>query len=72
MNGFGNSVPPSTEHVIIYFLQKDSSQAEATAFYDHHKKRKWMNRRHQKISNWKICAWDWILKHSEMEAISNS
>jgi hypothetical protein len=70
MDGFGNSVPPLMEHVIIYFLQKNSSQA--SAFFDHYKKRKWKNKRRQKIANWKICAWEWILNHSEVETSSNS
>jgi len=60
--GFGNAVPPSKEHVVIYFLQKELSETEAIRFYNHFQKKKWKNQRHKKIANWKVAAWDWILK----------
>jgi len=59
--GLGTSVPPLKEHVLIYFLQKNSSEAEAIFFYDQFQKRKWKNKRNRKVANWKTAAWCFLL-----------
>ncbi|MCQ6958777.1 hypothetical protein [Mucilaginibacter aquariorum] len=60
-NGFGTSVPPLKDHVLIYFLQKGAKEEDALNFYGHFHKRKWRNNRHAQLCNWKIAAWNWIL-----------
>jgi hypothetical protein len=59
--GKGTSVPPSKEHVMIYFLQKNATYSEAVNFYQYFQRKKWKNNRSKRISNWKIAAWNWIL-----------
>jgi len=62
VNGLGNNVPPLREHVIIYFLQKGTSENVATSFYDYFNARRWRNQRNKKVQNWKVAAWNWILE----------
>ncbi len=59
--GMGASVPPLKNHVVIYFSQKNIQEVEALNFYKHFSKRKWKNKRNEKVNNWKIIAWEWIL-----------
>jgi hypothetical protein len=61
--GGGISVPPKLDHVIIYFVQKDRSEQEASAFYIGMLARKWKNAKGMKIKNWKQHAWAWILNN---------
>lgn len=58
--GTGTSVPPTKNHVLIYFSQKGAQEENALDFYEHSQKKKWKNNRDKKIGNWKIAAWNWI------------
>ena len=58
--GLGTSVPPTKNHVLIYFLQKGAQEENALNFYGHFQKMKWKNKRNTKLSNWKIAAWNWM------------
>ena len=58
----GKSIPPLKEHVVIYFLQKGCSENLALDFFRHFDERKWRNLQGDSLSNWKVNAWDWILK----------
>jgi hypothetical protein len=60
-DGLGRSVPPSREHVLIYFSQKGIAASSANYFYDHCRTKKWRTETNRKISNWKQSAWLWIL-----------
>lgn len=60
--GNGIDVPPSTNHVIIYFNQKGHCKEQALRFISHFNKRSWKNFRGEVLSNWKQIAWKWILK----------
>ena len=57
--GNGQLVPPIKKHVLIYFQQKGRSEKEALLFFEHFSKRKWLNRRNTRLSNWKVAAWEW-------------
>jgi hypothetical protein len=59
--GMGTAVPPSKNHVLINFLQKGAQEDNALNFYEHFQKKKWKNKRSNKLGNWKIAAWNWIL-----------
>jgi hypothetical protein len=61
INGKGSSVPPTKEHVLIYFSQKDAPKSAAVAFYDYFHARNWNSKRNRKMINWKCMAWIWIL-----------
>ena len=69
--GAGTAVPPLKQHVVVYFQQKEATEAEALVFYNHYQKRKWKNGRHKKMANWKVAAWEWLLK-SYLHARPNS
>ncbi|WP_343748149.1 hypothetical protein [Fluviicola sp.] len=56
-SGKGDNVPPTKEHVTIYFLEKGESEEAANNFFDHYDKRRWRNRAGQLIQNWKAHAW---------------
>ena len=62
--GMGTSVPPSKEHVQIYFSQKGAPDSAALDFYNFFNARKWRNQRRKKIPNWKFAAWIWIINTS--------
>lgn len=68
--GFGTSVPPSKDHVLIYFLQKGAKEEDALNFYGHFHKRNWRNNRQAQLCNWKIAAWNWILNIEILESQS--
>jgi type III secretory pathway component EscR len=59
--GMGTAVPPTKNHVLIYFLQKGAQEENALNFYAHFQKKKWKNNKNTKLNNWKIAAWNWIL-----------
>ena len=61
MNGYGKQVPPLKAHVLIYFLEKGAAESQADAFFLHFQRRKWLNYKGHKLSNWKAAAWVWIL-----------
>ena len=63
-DGFGTSVPPSIESVVVYFDQK-SVLAVARDFYDEHESRKWKNHTGQPVTNWKVCAAEWIYNYRQ-------
>jgi len=62
VKGLGKNVPPSKEHVVIYFLQKGCSEQNALEFYQYFKDKDWKNNQNKQLSNWKMAAWEWILK----------
>lgn len=62
MEGLGKSIPPLKEYVKIYFLQKGCSEYEAMEFYRYFDAKQWTNNRGKILSNWKMAAWEWILK----------
>lgn len=62
VSSFGKDVPPLKEHVIIYFIQKGCLEKEAINFFMHYNERNWKNNRGTTLSNWKMTAWEWILK----------
>ena len=55
-NGKGSSIPPSKQHVLIYFSQKNAPESAAVDFYDYFQARKWNNTRNRKVKNWKHIA----------------
>lgn len=63
MSGFGRTVPPSWEHVKIYFLEKQQSPKNARAFFDYYSVKKWLNSNGNTLTNWKALAWQWILNN---------
>ncbi|MDB4926757.1 hypothetical protein [Mucilaginibacter sp.] len=62
--GMGTSVPPTKNHVLIYFSQKGAPDSAAIDFYNFFNARKWQNQRRKKVSNWKFAAWIWIINIS--------
>jgi hypothetical protein len=58
--GFGGQIPPSLQHVSIYFIQKGFSDNDALDFFNHYESKRWLNKEGILIKNWKITAWEWI------------
>lgn len=58
--GFGKIVPPSYEHVRIYFLEKGQSLKDAYEFYESYNRTDWLNNKGHLIKDWKMHAWQWI------------
>lgn len=61
-DGFGKNIPPLKKYVLIYFSQKGLSEPEAIHFFDHFNQKNWSNHQGKILSNWKMTAWEWILK----------
>ncbi len=62
--GFGKDIPPTKEHVIIYFIQKGCVAQNALNFYSYFSEKNWKNNRGNLLSNWKRAAWEWILNRN--------
>lgn len=62
IDGFGKSVPPVKEHVIVYFIQKGFSEKEALSFFNFYNNRGWASKHNRLIKDWKRTAWQWIMK----------
>lgn len=60
IDGYGRSIPPQINHVIIYFLQKGKSEKDALDFFYYYSEVKWRNRTGHLIKDWKMHAWEWI------------
>lgn len=59
-SGYGNMIPPSKEHVIIWFLQNNSTKELAIDFYKKYATQHWRNNKGIAIKDWKMRAWDWL------------
>jgi len=68
--GCGDEMPPSLQHVKIYFDQKGLCAKAAEAFYQYHQKRKWKTEKGCPIRNWKVCASHWIWMHQQQKPLS--
>lgn len=58
--GKGNQVPPSFDHVQVYFLQRSLDKEEADRFYKFYSDVGWIGERGKPIRNWKTAAGKWI------------
>lgn len=63
-DGFGTSMPPPLAVVAIYFDQKSMADCVCD-FYDEHELRQWKNQTGQPITNWKVCATEWIYNYRQ-------
>ena len=61
--GTGIQVPPSVQHVAIYFMQKGCAEDLALEFFNYYEQRRWENIHGKLIKNWKATAWEWIWSH---------
>lgn len=59
--GFGYQIPPQDKHVEMYFIQNGRSEKEAKEFIDHYRSLSWIGKKGQKIGDWKMYAWHWII-----------
>lgn len=66
-DGYGAAVPPSLQHVKIYFDQKGLTEKAAEDFYLHYKARKWKTEKGCPIRNWKVAAanWMWVQRQNK-------
>ncbi|SDE88647.1 hypothetical protein SAMN05216464_110187 [Mucilaginibacter pineti] len=60
MKGCGNQIPPKKKDVIVWFIQKDSNEITALAFFTFYAMKNWQNSRGHIIADWKVKAWDWL------------
>lgn len=63
-DGFGTSIPPSFANVQIYFDQKGLLDV-APDFYEEHELKEWKSQTNIQITNWKVCAAEWIFNHRQ-------
>jgi hypothetical protein len=63
-DGFGASVPPSLGTLTIYFDQKGEREI-ARDFYEEHELRQWKSATGQLVTNWKVCAAEWIYNYRQ-------
>ena len=60
-SGFGPDVPPSEEHVRIYFDEKGYPPVEAEKFFNYFQSNGWLVGGRTKMKDWKAAARNWIL-----------
>ena len=65
--GSGKQVPPLKDHVFIYFIEKGASEKLADGFFQHYTDLQWKTNRLKPLSNWKVAAWEWILKYHVLQ-----
>ena len=63
-DGLGTSMPPSFTSIEIYFDQK-SLVAIARDFFTEYELREWKTATGHPITNWKVCAADWIYDYRQ-------
>lgn len=63
-DGFGTSVPPSLTSIEIYFDQKGVLKI-AAIFFDEYEARQWKSVTGQPVTNWKVCAAEWIYNYRQ-------
>jgi hypothetical protein len=54
-------LPPSLEHVTIYFLEKGQPQREAEKFFNYFESNGWLVGGKAKMKDWKAAARNWML-----------
>ncbi len=60
-DGFGPGVPPTEEHVRIYFDEKGFPPVEAEKFYNYFQSNGWLVGGRSKMKDWKAATRNWIL-----------
>jgi hypothetical protein len=63
VEGYGETVPPSWQHVTIYFDQKGLLEKVANDFFQYYETRNWETEKGYPIRNWKVTASNWIWMH---------
>jgi len=58
--GLGSHVPPTWEHVRIFFGQAGFPEIEARQFFRHYEEMQWKGLKGGLIRNWKTKAQEWI------------
>lgn len=69
-DGCGGAVPPSFQHVRIYFDQKGLKEKAAEGFYLYYKGRRWNTDKGCPIRNWKVAASNWIWMYQQNKPLS--
>ncbi len=59
-SGFGNCIPPTLQHLRIYFEQKGLPSLSAESFYSYCQQRNWKTKTGIPIKNWKAAANNWM------------
>lgn len=70
--GCGSVMPPTFQHVNIYFQQRGISEKGAKGFYYFYKSRKWRTDKGCPITNWKVAANNWIYQYQQNKPVSIS
>ncbi|WP_198405698.1 hypothetical protein [Chitinophaga caeni] len=69
-DGCGGTVPPSLQHVKIYFDQKGLPEKAAEGFFRYYQARKWKTEKGCPVRNWKVAATNWIWLHQQQRPMS--
>jgi hypothetical protein len=56
-----NTIPPELSNVIVFFIEKNTSQIDAEKFYNHFQSNGWLVGGKSKMKDWKAAARNWIL-----------
>ncbi len=64
--GLGRDIPPTIQHVTIYFIQKGLTEQHAVSFFKQLEVLKWETLYGNPIRNWKTFALDWIWEMKEL------
>lgn len=59
----GKQIPPCPDHVMIWFLQKGSTEVMAQGFLKNATSTGWRNKKGEPIKDWKMAAWHWLWKN---------
>ncbi|MFA9391836.1 MAG: hypothetical protein ACERKD_18645 [Prolixibacteraceae bacterium] len=59
--GFGPDIPPSQQHVRIYFDEKGYSPVEGEKFFNYFQSNGWLVGGRSKMKDWKAAARNWML-----------
>lgn len=60
-DGFGPDIPPSQQHVRIYFDEKGYSPVEGEKFFNYFQSNGWLVGGRSKMKDWKAAARNWML-----------
>ena len=72
MSGYGPDIPPSEDHIKIYFSEKGFPPIEAEKFFNYYQSNGWLVGGKSKMKDWKAAARNWILNQQRFNGRNTS
>jgi len=67
-SGYGPEIPPSEQHIQIYFEEKGSPPVEGEKFFNYYQSNGWLIGGKSKMKDWKAAARNWILNQKKFNS----